>query len=81
MSFGFSISSLGFLARFILAFIIIAYLYSKDKTDTAVRKGFLVLVILGIAVVVLGIIAFTVVFVTGGAAFLGNALTNFRYMF
>ena len=44
MSFMFSISSLGFVARFILAFIIIAFLYSKDKTDPYLRKGFTVLI-------------------------------------
>ncbi|MBE6887801.1 MAG: hypothetical protein E7484_05200 [Ruminococcaceae bacterium] len=81
MALGFSVSSLGFIARFIIAFIIIAYLYSKDHNDPAVKKGFVVLVSLGAAVIVLGFIVFTVVLATGGAAFLGNALANFRYMF
>lgn len=81
VSIGFSFFSLGFIARFILAFIIIAYLYSKNKTDPAIRKGFVVLVALGAAVIVLGIIFFSVFFIAGGAAFLGNALGNFHYYF
>ena len=40
MALGFSVSSFGFIARFIIAFIIIAYLYSKTPDDPAVRKGF-----------------------------------------
>lgn len=81
MALGFSVSSFGFIARFIIAFIIIAYLYSKTPDDPAVRKGFVVLVSVGAAVMVLGFIVFAVVIATGGAAFLGNALANFRYMF
>ena len=81
MALGFSVSSLGFIARFIIAFIIIAFLYSKDGTDPAVKKGFALLIGLGAAVVVIGFIVFAVVIATGGAAFLGNALAEFRYMF
>lgn len=81
MAFGFSVTSLGFIARFILAFIIIAYLYSKDSSDPAIRKGFVLLIALGAAVFVVGIIIFSLVFITGGAAFLGNALNNLQYYF
>lgn len=81
MSISFSLSSLGFVARFILAFVIIAYLYSKNRTDPAIRKGFIVLVALGAAVIVLGIIFFSVFFIAGGAAFLGNALVDFNHIF
>ena len=81
MSFMFSISSLGFVARFILAFIIIAFLYSKDKTDPHLRKGFTVLIVLGAIALALGVIFMLIFFVAGGAAFLGNALTNFRFHF
>ena len=81
MSFGITFFSLGFLARFIVAFIIIAYLYSKNKTEPAIRKGFVLLIALGAAVIVLQIIFFTLFFITGGAAFLGNALGNFHHYF
>ena len=81
MSFMFSISSLGFVARFILAFIIIAFLYSKDKTFQHLRKCFTVLIVLGAIALALGVIFMLIFFVAGGAAFLGNALTNFRFHF
>ena len=81
MSFGIPFFSLGFLARFIVAFIIIAYLYSKNKTEPAIRKGFVLLIALGAAVIVLEIIAVAVFMITGGAAFLGKAIGNFHHYF
>lgn len=71
--------SIGFVARFVIAFVIIAYLYAQDKTDASVRRGFVLLCSLGAVVFVLGILAFLGVFVFGGLGFLGNALTNFHY--
>ena len=81
MSFGIPFFSLGFLARFIVAFIIIANLYSKNKTEPAIRKGVVLLIALGAAVIVLEIIAVAVFMITGGAAFLGNAIGNFHHYF
>ena len=46
--------SIGFAARFIIAFVIIAYIFSKDRSDQSVRRGFVLLCALGAAVFVLG---------------------------
>ena len=81
MSFGIPFFSLGFLARFIVAFIIIAYLYSKNNTEPAIRKGYVLLIALGAAVIVREIFAVAVFMSTGGAAFLGNAIGNFHHYF
>lgn len=81
MGIGFSIFSMGFIARFLLAFIIIAFLYSRNKNDPSIKKGFTILGVLGGVVLILGIIIFIFVVVTSGAAFLGDSLINFRFHF
>ncbi len=71
--------SIGFVAKFIIAFIIIAFLYSRDHNDNDVRRGFVILCALGAAVLVLAVLLFLGVFAFSGAAFLGDALTGFHY--
>lgn len=71
--------SIGFAARFIIAFIIIAYIYSQDRSNESVRRGFVLLCVLGAAVLVLGVLIFFGVFAASGIGLLGNALTNFHY--
>ena len=71
--------SIGFADRFIIAFVIIAYIFSKDRSDQSVRRGFVLLCALGAAVFVLGMLIFFGVFAAGSIGMLGNALTNFHY--
>lgn len=71
--------SIGFVARFILAFVIIAYVYSQNREDASVRRGFVLLCALGVAVFVVGILIFFGVIAFSGATLIGNALTNFHY--
>ena len=71
--------SIGFVARFTIAFIIIAFLFSRNHNDKAVRRGFVILCALGGAVLLLGILIFLGVFAFSGAAFLGDALTGFHF--
>lgn len=78
-SFIFPFLSAGFFTRFIIAFGIIAFLYSKNKNDDTLRKGFIVLISLGAVVLVVGIVLFAVVFLTGGLGVMGNALARFSY--
>ena len=75
----FPILSTGFITRFIVAFAIIAFLHSKNRNDPAIRKGFIVLISLGAVVVLFGIVLFAVLFLTGGLAAMGNALSPFNY--
>lgn len=75
----FSMFSTGFIVRFIVAFAIIAFLYSKNKNDTALKKGFIVLISLGAAVMILGVILFSVFFLAGGIGAMGEALSRFSY--
>lgn len=71
--------SIGFAARFIIAFVIIAYVFSQNRSDASVRRGFMLLCILGAAVFVIGVLLFIGMFVFSGASLMGNALTNFHY--
>lgn len=71
--------SMGFAVRFIIAFAIIAFLYSNNKNDKNLRKGFVLLLVLGAVTVVLGIVLAVGFFVTGGLGFLGNALPNIHF--
>lgn len=76
-----SVTSFGFVIRFIIAFGIIAYLYSRDKSDKAVKNGFVWLVALG-ALVLLGTIIVVVTgLAVGGVGILGDALARFRFNF
>ena len=79
MSLSFTLGSMGFIARFITAFIIIAFLYSRGKSDRHIKKGFVVLVVLGVIAIFVGIVFFIGFFAVNGASFLGNALHNFNY--
>ena len=47
MRFTFALSSVSFVGRFIIAFIILAYLYSQNREDAELKKGFRTLCILG----------------------------------
>ena len=71
--------SVGFLARFIVAFVIIAYLFAQQKGDKAVRRGFIILCSLGVAVFVIGFLLVFGVFAFSGMSFIGDALANFHY--
>lgn len=71
--------SVGFVARFIIAFVIIAYVFAQDKNDASVRRGFVLLCALGAAVFVVGILIIFGVFAASGIGLLGNALTEFHY--
>ncbi len=71
--------SIGFVARFIIAFVILAYVSSQNRDDASIRRGFMLLCILGAVVFAVGVLIFMGVFVLGGIGFMGNALTNFHY--
>jgi len=71
--------SIGFVARFIIAFVILAYVSSQNRDDASIRRGFVLLCVLGAAVFVIGVLLFIGVFIAGGIGFMGNALTNFHY--
>ena len=71
--------SVGFLARFIIAFVIIAYLFTKQKEDLALRRGFIILCCLGGAVLLVGFLLLIGVFAFSGISFMGDALTNFHF--
>lgn len=79
MRFTFALSSIGFVGRFIIAFIILAYLYSKNKDDEHLRKGFKLLCILGTVFFVLMVVLFFIVFVVGGIGILSNIFDGMRY--
>jgi len=79
MRFTFALSSIGFVGRFIIAFIILAYLYSKNKEDIHLRKGFKLLCIFGAVVFVLLVVMFFLFFVVGGIGLLGSIFDNVRY--
>ena len=75
----FPIFSTGFVTRFIVAFAIIAFLHSRNRNDTAIRKGFIVLISLGAVVMLAGIVLFVMFLLTGGLSAMGNALSHFSY--
>ena len=79
MSFTFALSSIGFVGRFIIAFIILAYLYSNNKNDEHLRKGFKILCIAGVTVFALFVVMFFLFFVVGGIGLLGNIFDTVRY--
>lgn len=55
-----------FIIRFIIGFAIISYLYSKNKTDKAIKTGFYLLIILGAIVLVLSVLGFILLSIFGG---------------
>lgn len=79
MSLALPFLSMGFVLRFVIAFAIIAFLYSNNKNDTALRKGFVLLLVLGGITVLLGIVLWFGIVLTGGLGFLGNALPNINF--
>ncbi|MBR2028519.1 MAG: hypothetical protein IKA10_06000 [Oscillospiraceae bacterium] len=79
MNFTFALSSIGFVGRFIIAFIILAYLYTNNKDDQHIRKGFKTLCIAGAVVFVLLVVLFFLFFVVGGIGLLGNLFDTVRY--
>ncbi|MBE6894377.1 MAG: hypothetical protein E7483_02040 [Ruminococcaceae bacterium] len=79
MRFTFALSSIGFVGRFIIAFIILAYLYSKNKEDIHLRKGFRTLCILGAVVFVLTVIFFLLFFMVGSFGIVSSIFDNVRY--
>ena len=79
MSFTFALSSIGFVGRFIIAFIILAWLYSNNKNDEHIRKGFKALCIAGAVVFVLLVVLFILVFVVGGIGLMGSMFDGIRY--
>ena len=81
MSFTFALSSLGFVGRFIIAFIILAYLYSNDRNDQHLRKGFKILCIAGVTVFVLLVVLFIIFFVFGGLGLLNSLGNNLQYSY
>lgn len=81
MSFTFALSSLGFVGRFILAFIILAYLYSTNKNDEHIRKGFKILCIAGAVVFVLFVVLIFLLFMVGGLGILSNLGNSMQYSY
>lgn len=79
MRFTFALSSIGFVGRFIIAFIILAYLYSQNKEDIHLRKGFRTLCILGAVVFVLTVIFFLLFFMVGSVGIISSLFDNVRY--
>ncbi len=81
MSFTFALSSFGFVGRFIIAFIILAYLYSNNKNDEHLRKGFKILCIAGVTVFVLLVVLFILLFVVGGLGLLSGIGNSVHYSY
>ena len=81
MNFTFALSSIGFIGRFIIAFIILAYLYSTNKTDEHIRKGFKILCIAGAVVFVLLVVLFFLVFVVGGIGLFNGIGNSMQYSY
>ena len=79
MAFTTVFGSIGFVARFIIAIVIMAFVSSQNKDDASVRKGFILLCTLGAVVFVLGMLIIFGVFAASGIGLLGNALTEFHY--
>ncbi len=75
------ISSVGLFGRFIIALIIISFLYSKNKNDRYLKTGFITLLVLGGIVLVLSIIFFIFIFVFGGITILSKALGHYYWYF
>ncbi|MBR6518427.1 MAG: hypothetical protein IKT63_01995 [Oscillospiraceae bacterium] len=71
--------SIGFVARFVIAIVVLAFVSSQNRDDASVRKGFILLCTLGAVVFVLGMLIIFGVFAASGIGLLGNALTNFHY--
>lgn len=81
--FSFSLISIGFLTRFIIAFVILSYLYSNNKADTNLKRGLNLLMILGAVALAIGLVLIISLFAFGGIgvifSILGNALPYFPY--
>ena len=81
MSFTFALSSIGFVGRFIIAFIILAYLYSSNKNDEHLRKGFKILCIAGVTVFALFVVMLILFLVFGSIGLLSGLGNGFHYSF
>ena len=81
MSFTFALSSIGFIGRFIIAFIILAYLYSNNKNDEHLRKGFKILCIAGVTVFALFVVMLILFLVFGSIGLLSGLGNNLYYSF
>lgn len=77
----FIVSSISFFGRFILALIILSFLYSKNKTDSYIKKGFIWLLVLAAIVLVIKIIVFFTMFVLSGVGILTSIFSNYHWYF
>ena len=81
MNFTLALSSIGFVGRFIIAFIILAYLYSNNKIDQYIRKGFKTLCISAAVVLALSVLALMLFFTIGGIGLLGSFFNGGHHSF
>ena len=79
MNFTFAISSIGFAGRFIIGFIILAYLYSKDKNDQYLKKGFKILCVFGAVIFVLSVLTLLIFLSVSGFGLLTGLFDTVRY--
>ncbi|MEG0090978.1 MAG: hypothetical protein RR846_00555 [Oscillospiraceae bacterium] len=70
---------MGFTTRFIIALVILSYLYSKNKSDKNLKRGMTVLVVFGVVVFILSILFVLMLVSIGGVgALLGGLFGNFN---
>lgn len=81
MNFTFALSSIGFWGRFIIAFIILGYLYSNNKSDKYLRKGFKTLCITGAVFFALTVLGLLLFFTVGGISLLNNSSFVYHFPF
>ena len=79
MNFTIALTSIGFIGRFVIAFIILACLYSKNKEDIYLRRGFRTLCILGALVFAAVVLSLIIFFAFGGISLLGSLLGGGGY--
>ena len=79
MRFTFALSSVSFVGRFIIAFIILAYLYSQNREDAELKKGFRTLCILGAVFFVLCCIGIFIGLFTFGLAGISHIAGHHYY--
>ncbi len=75
------VSSIGFLGRFILALIILSVAYSKNKTDSRFKQGFIWLLCLGGLVLLIKMISIFSLFLFNSPGILSRIFSNYYWYF
>ncbi|MEG2081742.1 MAG: hypothetical protein RR011_00765 [Oscillospiraceae bacterium] len=70
---------MGFTTRFIIALVILSYLYSKNKSDKNLKRGMTILVVFGVVVFALILLVVLMFFSIGGiGALFGGLFSAFN---